>query len=99
MKDGDQAGISTYKNKGKKTGMKIGHMAHHLHEKWKQTQKTKTGKVSDMNKLLLQKLSETPAEPNEVQAKKGKEALDGQAAKRRFIEAMMTKSINRRVTC
>ena len=44
-KDGDEAAISTYKNKGKKTGMKIGHMAHHLREKWKQAMKTKTGKA------------------------------------------------------
>ncbi len=88
-KDGDEAAISTYKNKGKQTGMKIGHMAHHLREKWKQAMKTKTGKVSDMDKLLLQKLSETTAEPNEVQAKKRKEALDNQASKRRFVEGML----------
>ena len=88
-KDGDEAAISNYKNKGKKTGMKIGHMAHHLREKWKQAMKTKTGKVSDMDKLLLQKLSETTAEPNKVQAKKWKEALDNQASKRRFIEGML----------
>lgn len=88
-KDGEEAAISNYKNKGKKTGMKIGHMAHHLQEKWKQTKKTKTGKVSDMGKLLLQKLSETTAEPNEVQATKRKEALNNKASKRCFIEGML----------
>ena len=77
---GGEAAISNYKNKGKKTGMKIGHMAHHLQEKWKQAMKTKTGKVSDMDKLLLQKLSETTAEPNKVQAQKRKEALDNKVA-------------------
>ena len=70
VKDGDEAAISHYKNKGKKTGLKIGHMAHHLQEKWKQAAKTKTGKVSDMDKLLLQKLSETTVEPNKWQAQK-----------------------------
>ena len=88
-KDGDEAAISNYKNQGKKTGMKIGHMAHHLREKWKQAKKTKTGKVSDMDKLLLQKLSETTAEPNQVQAKSRKTSLDNQASKRRFIEGML----------
>ena len=88
-KDGDEAAISHYKNKGKTTGMKIGHMAHHLREKWKQTVKTKTGKVSDMDKLLLQKLSETTAEPNKAQARKRKRALDSQAAKRCFVEGML----------
>jgi hypothetical protein len=88
-KDGDEAAISNYKNKGKKTGMKIGHMAHHLREKWKQAMKTKTGKVSDMDKLLLQKLSETTAEPNKVQAQKRKTALNNQASKRCFIEGML----------
>ena len=88
-KDGGEAAISNNKNKGKNTGMKIGLMAHHLREKWKQAMKTKTGKVSDMDKLLLQKLSETTAEPNKVQAKKWKEALDNQASKRRFIEGML----------
>ena len=86
---GGEAAISNYKNKGKKTGMKIGHMAHHLQEKWKQAMKTKTGKVSDMDKLLLQKLSETTAELNKVQAQKRKEALDNKVAKRRFIEGML----------
>lgn len=89
VKDGDEAAISNYKNKGKKTGMKIGHMAHHLQEKWKQTAKMKTGKVSDMDKLLLQKLTETTAEPNRVQVQKRKEALDHQASKRRFVEDML----------
>ena len=89
LSDGGEAAISNYKNKGKKTGMKIGHMAHHLREKWKQAMKTKTGKVSDMDKLLLQKLSETTAEPNEVQARKRKEALENRASKRRFIEDML----------
>lgn len=89
VKDGDEAGLSSYKNKGKKTGMKIGHMAHHLHQKWKQTQKMKTGNVSDMNKLLLQKLSETTAEPNEVQVKRRKDALDLQVEKRELQEAML----------
>ena len=88
-KDGDEAGLSSYKSKGKKTGMKIGHMAHHLQEKWKQTKKMKTGKVSDMNKLLLQKLSTTTAEPNQVQVTKRKEALQLQDKKREFIEAML----------
>ena len=87
--DGDEAGISNYKNKGKKTGLKIGHMAHHLREKRRQANKTKTGKVSDMDKLLLQKLSETTAEPNVVQAKKRKDALKYHASKRRFVEGML----------
>lgn len=89
VKDGDEAAISTYKNKGKKTGMKIGHMAHHLQEKRKQVMKTKTGKVSDMDKLLLQKLSETTAELNEAQTKKRKDALRLQESKRRFVEGML----------
>jgi len=88
-KDGDEAAISHYKNKGKKTGMKVGHMAHHLREKWKQAMKTKTGKASDMDKLLLQKLSETTAEPNVVQVQKRKQGVDNQAAKRRFVEGML----------
>ena len=88
-KDGEEAAIYNYKNKGKKTGMKIGHMAHHLQEKRKQAMKRKTGKASDMGKLLLQKLSETPAEPNELQVEQKKKALDNKGAKRRFIEGML----------
>ena len=87
--DEDMAAISNYKNKGNKKGVKVGRMAHHLQEKWKQTMKTKTGKASDMDKLLLQKLSETTAEPNKVQTKKRKDALAHQASKRRFIEDML----------
>ena len=88
-KDGDEAGISNYKNKGLKTGLKIGHMAHHLQEKRKQANKMKKWKVSDMDKLLLQKLSETTVEPNVAQAKKRKDAVKYQASKRRFIEGML----------
>ena len=89
VKDGDEAAISTYKNKGKKTGMKIGHLAHHLREKRKQVMKTKTGKVSEMDKLLLQKLSQTTAEPSKEQIKGRKDALDLQESKRRFVERML----------
>ena len=41
--DGEKTAISTWhdKNKQKMTGMKIGHMAHHSREKWKQTTKRK----------------------------------------------------------
>ena len=42
-----------------------------------------------MKKVLLQKLSETTAEPNKVQTKKRKDALAHQASKRRFIEDML----------
>lgn len=44
----DRAAISQYKNNGKKSGLKIGRMAHHLREKRTQAAKTFTGKVSDI---------------------------------------------------
>jgi hypothetical protein len=90
-KGGDEAAISEYRNKGEKRGLKVGHMAHHLREKWKQAVKTKTGKVSDMDKLVLQKLSETTlsAGLNEAQVEKRKQALDNQSTKKRFVEGML----------
>ena len=47
-KESDRAGISQYQNKGKKKGLKVGRMAHHLREKRTQAAKTLTGKVSDI---------------------------------------------------
>ena len=88
-KEGEEAAISVYSNRGKKTGLKLGHMAHHLREKWKQTMKTKTGKVSDMDRLLLQKLSETTAGLNKVQAEQRKKALNNHSAKKLFVERML----------
>ena len=44
----DRAAISQYVNNGKKKGLKIGRMAHHLREKRTQAAKTFTGKVSDI---------------------------------------------------
>jgi len=88
-KEGEKAAISGYRNKGKKTGLKIGHMAHHLREKWKQTMKTKTGKVSDMDRLLLQKLSETTAGLNVVQVEHTETALKNKSSKRLFVERML----------
>jgi len=86
---GDEAAISEYKNKGKKSGLKVGHMAHHLREKWKQATKTKTGKASDMETLVLQKLSESTAGLNEVQVVKKQQALDNQSLKKVFVERML----------
>ena len=89
VKDGDEAAISQYKNKGKKTGLKIGHMAHHLSEKLKQTISTKTKKVSDMDKLVHQRLCETTAGLTQVQEEKRQTALANQSAKRQFLEGML----------
>jgi hypothetical protein len=48
MKESDHAAISQYHNNGKKKGLKIGRMAHHLRQKRTQAVTKHTGKVSDI---------------------------------------------------
>ena len=87
---GDEAAIPPRRDKGLKKGLKVGHLAHHLMLKMKQTKSTrKKENASSMDKLLVEKLKESKMKGNRDQKHKRKHHAEQEEKKKRFIERML----------